>query len=72
MADALDILEVDRMDGPELTKEFFLGPNAGSSRKSGPKAPAAKRPDGMSREVFELIKHDAVDAPLTYSDLGFG
>ena len=67
MADALDILDVDRPVTPELTKERILNPE----KKPKKSVESIKRPEGMNREVFALLYADAKDhPPLLPTDTG--
>lgn len=61
MADIRDILEIERAQGPEVTKEAIVGPEKKKRPFGAPKN--SKRPEGMAREVFALLYNDKKDAP---------
>lgn len=70
MADVRDILDLERPVTPELTRDSIL--NAEKLKKrSYVTTKAAKRPEGMHREVFALLYNDNSDAPpLLPTDTG--
>lgn len=72
MADIRDILDIERAQGPEVTKEAIVGPEKKYKRPFGtPKT--SKRPEGMAREVFALLYNDKKDAPPLFpTDTGQG
>ncbi|CAG0919430.1 unnamed protein product [Notodromas monacha] len=71
MADALDVLEIERV-APELTKDSFLG-QSGQSQKRIVKPQLIRRPVGMSRELFSLIsKNVEVGGPVVPGDSDAG
>lgn len=70
MADVRDILDLERPVTPELTRDSIL--NAEKLKKrTYVSTKAAKRPEGMHREVFALLYNDNSDAPpLLPTDTG--
>ena len=71
MADVLDILELERPATPEVTKESIMGLGAQKKVKTKPKAEVLKKPEGMARELFNLLVNDNKDvAPLFPTDTG--
>nr|CAG4644828.1 EOG090X076S [Leptodora kindtii] len=73
MADVLDILELERPATPEVTKESIMGLGAQKKVKTKPKAEVLKKPEGMARELFNLLVNDNKDvAPLFPTDTGKG
>lgn len=64
MADIRDILDIERAPSPELTREILLG-NHDRKKKSNSGGRNSKRPEGMCREVYALLRNDAQDvAPM--------
>lgn len=61
--DVRDILEMERVGQPEVTKETILGPERKMRKLSINTPKMAKRPEGMAREVFALLYNDNKDAP---------
>jgi len=74
MADVLDILELGRPSTPEVTKESIMGTgNQKAKPKYKPKNEIMKKPEGMARELFNLLVNDSKDpAPLFPTDTGKG
>nr|CAG4636210.1 EOG090X076S [Eubosmina coregoni]SVE69832.1 EOG090X076S [Eubosmina coregoni] len=74
MADVLDILELGRPSTPEVTKESIMGTgNQKAKPKYKPKNEVMKKPEGMARELFNLLVNDSKDpAPLFPTDTGKG
>jgi len=72
MSDIRDILDIERAQGPEVTKEAILGVEKRNRRLNNtPKT--IKRPEGMAREVFALLYNDNKDAPPLFpTDTGQG
>lgn len=72
MADVLDILELGRPSTPEVTKESIMGTgNQKAKPKYKPKNEVMKKPEGMARELFNLLVNDSKDpAPLFPTDTG--
>uniref|UniRef100_A0A023EXH5 DNA methyltransferase 1-associated protein 1 n=1 Tax=Triatoma infestans TaxID=30076 RepID=A0A023EXH5_TRIIF len=72
MGDIKDILEIDRQQGPDITKEAIIGPEKKFRRQLGtPKV--SRRPEGMAREVFALLYNDKKDVPPLFpTDTGQG
>jgi hypothetical protein len=73
MADVLDILELGRDGNPvEVTKESIMGTgNQKVKPKYKPKNEVMKKPEGMARELFNLLVNDSKDpAPLFPTDTG--
>lgn len=72
MADVLDILEIGRPGTPEVTKETIMG--SGSQKvkpKYKPKTEVVRKPEGMARELFNLLVNDNKDpAPLFPTNTG--
>ncbi|XP_011196367.1 DNA methyltransferase 1-associated protein 1 [Zeugodacus cucurbitae] len=70
MADVRDILDIERANTPEVTRESFLV----QKRRNFEKAKGvSKRPEGMHREVFALLYNDNKDAPpLLPTDTALG
>nr|SVE75157.1 EOG090X076S [Daphnia dolichocephala] len=74
MADVLDILELGRPGTPEVTKESIMGTGAQKAKpKYKPKNEVLRKPEGMARELFNLLVNDSKDAaPLFPTDTGKG
>lgn len=72
MADVLDILELGRPATPEVTKESIMGTgNQKPKPKYKPKNEVLRKPEGMARELFNLLVNDSKDAaPLFPTDTG--
>lgn len=72
MADVLDILEIGRPGTPEVTKETIMGSGAQKAKpKYKPKNEVVKKPEGMARELFNLLVNDNKDpAPLFPTNTG--
>ena len=68
----LDILELGRPNTPEVTKESIMGTgNQKVKPKYKPKNEMMKKPEGMARELFNLLVNDSKDpAPLFPTDTG--
>ncbi|XP_037928708.1 DNA methyltransferase 1-associated protein 1-like isoform X1 [Teleopsis dalmanni] len=64
-ADVRDILDIERANTPELTRETFL---ATKKRNFERAKNASKRPEGMHREVFALLYNDNKDGPPLLPD----
>lgn len=66
MADVLDILELGRPSTPEVTKESIMGTGAQKAKpKYKPTKEVVRKPEGMARELFNLLVNDSKDpAPL--------
>ena len=63
-ADVRDIMGLSRDSGPtEITKEMILGTD--KPKKIYPKKSETgmKRPEGMARELYNLLYNDSKDAP---------
>ena len=63
-ADVRDIMGLSANSGPtEITKEMILGTD--KPKKIYPKKSdtAMKRPEGMARELYNLLYNDSKDAP---------
>nr|CAG4641732.1 EOG090X076S [Eurycercus lamellatus] len=72
MADVLDILELGRPGTPEVTKESIMGTQK-PKPKYKPKNEVMRKPEGMARELFNLLVNDNKDAaPLFPTDSGKG
>lgn len=70
MADVLDILELGRPGTPEVTKESIMGTQK-TKPKYKPKNEVLRKPEGMARELFNLLVNDSKDsAPLFPTDTG--
>jgi DNA methyltransferase 1-associated protein 1 len=70
MADVLDILELGRPGTPEVTKESIMGTQK-PKPKYKPKNEVLRKPEGMARELFNLLVNDSKDAaPLFPTDTG--
>ncbi|XP_055380044.1 DNA methyltransferase 1-associated protein 1 [Condylostylus longicornis] len=68
-SDVRDILDLERVPSPEVTKDTFLQ----TKKKSFERAKVSKRPEGMHREVFALLYNDNKDAPpLLPADTALG
>lgn len=72
MADVLDILELGRPGTPEVTKESIMGTGSQKPKpKYKPKNEIVRKPEGMARELFNLLVNDNKDvAPLFPTDTG--
>ncbi|KAL7294912.1 hypothetical protein TKK_0011833 [Trichogramma kaykai] len=72
MADVRDILDLETPAAPEVTKEAILGSDK-RARKRPENTRTSKRPEGMNREVYALIRQDNnVVPPLYPTDTGKG
>nr|CAG4643239.1 EOG090X076S [Ilyocryptus agilis] len=72
MADVLDILELGRPSTPEVTKESIMGSQK-QKPKYKPKTEVIRKPEGMARELFNLLVNDNKDAaPLFPTNTGKG
>ncbi len=72
MGDVLDILELERPGTPEVTKESIMGAQK-VRPKPKPKTEILRKPEGMARELFNLLVNDnksADVAPLFPTDTG--
>lgn len=79
-ADVREIMGLGPLSGPPMegggsmvTKEMILAMDR--PRKSGKKELAPKRPEGMARELYNLLYNDSKDAPPivpTDSNRGLG
>jgi len=58
-ADVRDILDMERPNTPEVTRESFLS----TKKRNIEKTRKNKSPEGMNREVFALLYHDKKDGP---------
>lgn len=70
--DVRDILDIERPNTPEITRDSFLATKKRNFEKT---KGASKRPEGMHREVFALLYNDNKDAPPilpTDTALGIG
>ncbi|CAN8004161.1 unnamed protein product [Ixodes hexagonus] len=66
MSDVLDILDVDRPNTPEVSKESIMGTDARKNKllqKRKLIEATFKRPEGMHRELYALLFSDARDNP---------
>nr|CAG4647939.1 EOG090X076S [Moina brachiata]SVE93041.1 EOG090X076S [Moina brachiata] len=74
MADVLDILEIGRPGTPEVTKETIMGSGTQKQKpKYKPKNEVVRKPEGMARELFNLLVNDNKDpAPLFPTNTGKG
>ncbi|XP_042894974.1 DNA methyltransferase 1-associated protein 1 [Parasteatoda tepidariorum] len=73
MSDVLDILDVERPQTPEISKESIIGNDSKRKKKKLTEA-TFKRPEGMHRELYALLYSDNKDkAPMyiTDSDQGY-
>ena len=72
MADVLDILELERPPTPEVTKESIMSMGMQKAKpKPKPKNELLRKPEGMARELFNLLVNDNKDAaPLFPTDTG--
>ena len=72
MADVLDILEIGRPGTPEVTKETIMGSGTQKQKpKYKPKNEVVRKPEGMARELFNLLVNDNKDpAPLFPTNTG--
>ncbi|CAH1392894.1 unnamed protein product [Nezara viridula] len=72
MADVRDILDIERAQGTEVTKEAIVGADK-KKKLFGATKSAPKRPEGMAREVYALLYNDKNDAPPLFpTDAGQG
>lgn len=72
MADVRDILDLETPATPEVTKEAILGSDKKIRRRTE-NTRTSKRPEGMNREVYALIRQDNnVVPPLFPTDTGKG
>jgi len=72
MADVLDILDLERPNTPEVTKESIMGTQK-QKPKYKPKNEVIRKPEGMARELFNLLVNDNKDAaPLFPTNSGKG
>jgi len=70
MADVLDILDLERPNTPEVTKESIMGTQK-QKPKYKPKNEVIRKPEGMARELFNLLVNDNKDAaPLFPTNSG--
>ena len=80
MASSADVREIMGMDGGsagmgqgEITKEMILGAFDKPKKNYSKKPEAPKRPEGMARELYNLLYSDSKDAPsLIPSDTSMG
>ncbi|KAL3244921.1 hypothetical protein MRX96_018503 [Rhipicephalus microplus] len=66
MSDVLDILDVERPNTPEVSKETILGTDARKNKLMQKRKlieATFKRPEGMHRELYALLFSDARDNP---------
>lgn len=73
MADVMDILELERPPTPEVTKESIISGSQKPKPKPKPKAEILRKPEGMARELFNLLVNDnkSTDvAPIFPTDTG--
>lgn len=66
MSDVLDILDVERPNTPEVSKETILGTDARKNKHMQKRKlieATFKRPEGMHRELYALLFSDARDNP---------
>ncbi|KAL1438902.1 hypothetical protein MTO96_047637 [Rhipicephalus appendiculatus] len=66
MSDVLDILDVERPNTPEVSKESILGTDARKNKLMQKRKlieATFKRPEGMHRELYALLFSDARDNP---------
>lgn len=69
MADILDILDIEQPGTAEITRDSIL--HGDKMKKKYVTAKAARRPEGMHREVFALLYNDNKDLPpLLPTDTG--
>ncbi|XP_055917802.1 DNA methyltransferase 1-associated protein 1 [Eupeodes corollae] len=67
--DVRDILDMERANTPEVTRDSFLA----TKKRNFEKVKTSKRPEGMHREVFALLYNDNKDAPpLLPTDTALG
>ena len=70
MADVMDILELGRPSTPEVTKESIMGTQK-AKPKYKPTKEVVRKPEGMARELFNLLVNDSKDpAPLFPTNTG--
>ena len=62
MADILDILELEPTAVEPVTRDSFMAPDK-VKKKPKPLKEAARRPEGMHRELYALLYNDNKDAP---------
>nr|CAG4648677.1 EOG090X076S [Polyphemus pediculus] len=74
MGDVLDILEIERPGTPEVTKESIMGMGSQKQKpKYKPKNEIVRKPEGMPRELFNLLVNDNKDTPPIFpTDTGKG
>lgn len=81
MASSADVRDIMGMDGStapgmgqgEITKEMILGTFDKPKKNYSKKPEAPKRPEGMARELYNLLYSDSKDAPsLIPSDASMG
>ena len=80
MASSADVRDIMGMDGGstgmgqgEITKEMILGTFDKPKKNYSKKPEAPKRPEGMARELYNLLYSDSKDAPsLIPSDTSMG
>jgi len=82
MASSADVRDIMGMDGGstalnmgqgEITKEMILGSFDKPKKNYSKKPEAPKRPEGMARELYNLLYSDSKDAPsLIPSDTSMG
>ncbi|GIY88461.1 DNA methyltransferase 1-associated protein 1 [Caerostris darwini] len=70
MSDVLDILDIERPQTPEISKESILD---GRKKKKKLSEATFKRPEGMHRELYALLYSDNKDKPPMFiTDSGQG
>lgn len=63
-ADVRDIMGLANNSGPqEITKEMILGTDRPKKVYAKKSDTAPKRPEGMARELYNLLYNDSKDAP---------
>nr|CAG4651861.1 EOG090X076S [Triops cancriformis] len=73
MADVMDILELERPATPEITRESIIAGGSKPKPKPKPKVDVVRRPEGMHRELFNLLYNDNKDVPPLFpTDTGKG
>ena len=82
MASSADVRDIMGMDGGsnatgipqgEITKEMILGTYDKPKKNYSKKPEAPKRPEGMARELYNLLYSDSKDAPsLIPTDTSMG
>lgn len=69
MADILDILDIEQPGASEITRDSII--HGDKIKKKYVTTKAARRPEGMHREVFALLYNDNKDLPpLLPTDTG--